>query len=609
MKKTFFLFGIAILLIAASAGLSYGTDRTVNPAGGAMYLTIGAAVADAAPGDRILCAPGSYPSGATLDKPLTLLGAQAGVDARTGRPGAQESVITGGGLGIFVLNAVGITIDGFKFANMAHRTIDTYFNADNTTIRNCIFAGEVNNYQGGAIQFGGPSTLHAHNFLFERNLMLIDGGYLLYLGHAMDNGTVRDNKFNGDSVSFGPFGNRTGWLIEGNEFDGDVPGYGPYWGCGFNANLGNAVIRGNNVHRMSSGIGNISIVGGSILNNRFADNAYGAFELWGGEFGSVVSADAAITGNTFVYNGMGNSNQGYAIRLRPGTIDPSTIHVRNNCFTNLGLGTSAPIRQLSSIPVDAELNDWGTGDPAKIIALFTGGPADYDPWLTGVSYAGAAVFPASDPVILKASVATSGGPFAGAIVRFYVDAVFAGEATTDAAGLATFDWGTHPAGSYVVEATAAGGCLSSGPVTIAVESSRLKAGLEVLEAKIDWKKKPDDDKIKVVGVFTLPEGAVPEPAKRRPEGRHPLLRPGRPCRPKTAGRSGSTSGMQGHDGHQGHEDRMEGEGSEIRGPYRFRRPGRDERLGESGRDRPPARKHHGDPGRPDGRAQGQMDLQ
>ncbi len=53
---------------------------------------------------------------------------------------------------------------------------------------------------------------------------------LLYMGHAMDNGTIRNNKFNGDTVSFGPFGARTGWLIEGNEFDGNVSGHGPVLG-------------------------------------------------------------------------------------------------------------------------------------------------------------------------------------------------------------------------------------------------------------------------------------------------------------------------------------------------------------------------------------------
>ena len=165
--------------------------------------------------------------------------------------------------------------------------------ADNFTMRNCILEGSSIDpgYNTGAIQFGGGLSLHANGLLFEQNLVTADNGELFYMGHAMDDGTIQNNIFHGDTASFGPFGNRTGWLIEGNEFNGDVPGHGPYWGYGFNANLGDVIIHNNYVHQMFVGIGQISVVAGSITGNTFDDNYAAAFQLWGGEFGSVVSTN------------------------------------------------------------------------------------------------------------------------------------------------------------------------------------------------------------------------------------------------------------------------------------------------------------------------------
>ncbi len=75
-----------------------GSDLTPTPPGtdcvNAGYMTISAAVAAASPGDTIRVCAGLYIEQVTIDRTLTLLGAQAGVDART-RPfvSANESII------------------------------------------------------------------------------------------------------------------------------------------------------------------------------------------------------------------------------------------------------------------------------------------------------------------------------------------------------------------------------------------------------------------------------------------------------------------------------------------------------------------------------------
>jgi hypothetical protein len=382
--------------LALAAGPWYvspsGNDTNDCLSSATACLTIQAAVGKASPGDTINVAAGTYAAGANLNKPVTLKGAQAGVDARDGRPSASESVITAGGLGTFTLNAVGITFDGFKFSNMAQRTIDTYFDADNFTMRNCILQGTQANDSGGAIQFGGPDTLHANGLLFERNLAQVDGGPLLYMGHAMDNGTIRNNLVNGGTFTFGPFGARTGWIIEGNEFNGNVAGHGPYWGFGFNANLGDVIIRNNTVQQMQVGIGQISVVNGSITGNTFDDNSYAAFQLWGGEWGSVVSSNVLIENNLIKYNGEVPSDATFAtaahgIRLRPAP-DASTIHMHKNAFINLGVGAPGlawAIRQNGTGTADAENNWWNTTDGAVIATMIGQGAADYDPWI--VAYA------------------------------------------------------------------------------------------------------------------------------------------------------------------------------------------------------------------------------
>ena len=85
-----------------------------------VYATIQAAVDAASPGATINVDAGEYDELVTVDKPLVLRGAQAGVDARDdSRGGADETVVRGEDFGggvrtsSFLLDADGITLDGF----------------------------------------------------------------------------------------------------------------------------------------------------------------------------------------------------------------------------------------------------------------------------------------------------------------------------------------------------------------------------------------------------------------------------------------------------------------------------------------------------------------
>src|SRR6266550_8519062 len=89
------------------------------------YSMISAAVGAAMSGDTIQVCPGTYTENVVLNKSLTLLGAQAGVDAR-GRV-ANESIVTPliattATLSL-VMGSLGSIIDGFDFSGGAFATM------------------------------------------------------------------------------------------------------------------------------------------------------------------------------------------------------------------------------------------------------------------------------------------------------------------------------------------------------------------------------------------------------------------------------------------------------------------------------------------------------
>lgn len=79
------------------------------------FATITDAVAAAPAGSTVQVCPGEFHETVVVDKQLTLLGAQHGVDARTGRPNIRTESVVDAPTGGFVVapGVTGVTIDGF----------------------------------------------------------------------------------------------------------------------------------------------------------------------------------------------------------------------------------------------------------------------------------------------------------------------------------------------------------------------------------------------------------------------------------------------------------------------------------------------------------------
>jgi len=425
------LLSATIYVNAADASAPVQDGSFANPYG---TIQQGVSAANPAGGDTVQVAAGTYTGQIIINKSLTLDGAQAGVDARGGRPAAPESVLSLSTYGLEP-EADNITINGFKIVKAPtgspNGLLETYSNANSFTLENTILNVSAT-ASSGVVLFGGGSHT---NMVFSQNLFQDQGNASLYFGgtSGYDNLSISSNKFLGNSggvfwASASPLNNG---VIQGNEFDGTVggvPGVGdPLLNIGQSTNL---TIADNNFHDMDYTAFQVGMNGGSIVRNTFshiyADPGVGfgdAFQLWGGQYGTQVSTNVTIADNTIHYNDIaGATNPTRGIRLRlPDSgsgIDGSTIHIHGNLFLNGGVLASVPavVNQGDQTKaVDATANWFGS--PAGPGAGAAVGNVNFTPWLLDPN--GVTVAPSSGPTTGTTNVTIAGfGVTAATAVHF-----------------------------------------------------------------------------------------------------------------------------------------------------------------------------------------------
>ena len=213
---------VLILLAGGANALAQPTVWTVSKASSnacstiplvTTCNTIGSAVSAASAGDVIVVGPGTYNEYVYIDKSITLLGAQAGNDARVDRHGPESIVNALAGKDAIDIYQATVVIDGF-------------------TVR-----GAAGNYSGIEVEDSiNNNTTQLLNNIFQNNGT---GVYLYYsyYGNVVEHNLFRNN--NAGGASLGGYGIYIYYsefdLINGNEFTGNKTAaiyadYGMYYG-------------------------------------------------------------------------------------------------------------------------------------------------------------------------------------------------------------------------------------------------------------------------------------------------------------------------------------------------------------------------------------------
>ncbi len=182
------------LIGAAVAAPTVAGAQVVTPPGGAIvvgissatcpspsYSSIQSAIDDASSGATIYVCSGTYDESLTIDKPLTLLGAQYGVDART-RSGDPETIIDGSGGIDYTSGATTGTVSGFT----------------------------LNGYTGGVGEIDAANVGSAWTFT-DNAIDVSNGGIYFNTDDVVDPGatTIADNEFTqstGSEAASGDYG-------------------------------------------------------------------------------------------------------------------------------------------------------------------------------------------------------------------------------------------------------------------------------------------------------------------------------------------------------------------------------------------------------------------
>jgi parallel beta-helix repeat protein len=304
---------------------------------GTTFATIQAAVDAAVAGDIILADAGIYAENVTVNKSLIIQGAQHGVDARTGRPGAAESILdaaTNSGRTLFNITADNVTIDGFTIQN----------------------ATSVNQFGFGILLGAGTSGADILNNIIQNNI----AGLSLANDGAAGQTVIQQNLFlnnnqpgpaSGTAIytdQFNAGGALTNVLIDANAFTGNI-------------NAG--VVLGSNQAQSQSNI--------TISNNTFTSN--GNAVLVGSATGITITRNT-MTGSTasqivivgdvngvsitqnFIDNGAGRGVR--VLLINTGTNQNITLtsnHIQGNVTAGLDVAAGSYTGLL-----DARNNWWGS---------------------------------------------------------------------------------------------------------------------------------------------------------------------------------------------------------------------------------------------------------
>jgi hypothetical protein len=334
----------------------FGTVTTGSITGSvAGATTINDAIANTVSGGTVEVLEGTYAQRVNVNKSITVLGAQHGVDARTSR--GAESVVTGvgnGGQTPFYVTANNVTLDGFTVEGATNGNVFGY----------------------GILLGKGTSGAHVLNNIIQENII----GLGLANNPAGEAAVVQHNLFRSNNAT-GPAG--------GNAIYSDEYVAGP---------LANVTIDANRFEGHDDAALNLSAtVPGSqsaitFSNNDVVDNGRAAFlfNVVDSTFSNntVSGSTSAASADFRIYGGVRNvrftgnllsGGAGDAIRVTGS--NNSGLVVQGNSITGYaGDGLEVVSGAYTGGPLDATGNWWGTNTAAGVAAEISGN-IDFTPFL------------------------------------------------------------------------------------------------------------------------------------------------------------------------------------------------------------------------------------
>jgi Ca2+-binding RTX toxin-like protein len=281
------------------------------------FDTIGAAIAEAVNGDTILLAAGTYSEDLTINKLVTIIGANGGVvgtdAARDLIAGAGESTIAGR----IVVLYDGVTIDGVRVLNGnsggAFENAGIHVQAENVTIENSVFYrdgvvdADVSRGITHSVGSGDGLTVSGNAFTGWHTGTYVNGG---------TNVTVENNLYEGNLVgmSLDAYAGATGLAVTGNTFTDQIlegMGIGSLGGASWAGDISGNTFNGAGVFNYDPALATDLVEGntfnGTAGNDTLSDDSTASGRIGGN---TLVGGDGddflfGLDGNDILNGGLG----------------------------------------------------------------------------------------------------------------------------------------------------------------------------------------------------------------------------------------------------------------------------------------------------------------
>ncbi len=334
-----------------------GTASATCPA--PTFATITAAVAGSPAGSTIYVCAGIYDENVVINKNVTLLGAQFGVDARTGRTNLAEETVVSSATGAmrYLSPATTGTIDGFTLQGTAARVSDDDgIEAVEAQGTGYTFIDNVITENTTGINFdasGTTPTLIQHNRITDNNAPGSSTGNGVFFTTApVNNVTINENAFGGQGTGINTTSGSTNLAITNNTSVGDGNFVALF--LANHANLSNNTVSWTNPNDPAAGSAFFVSGGNSdvtIASNTIDGGAANGVTLNNQFNGS--SAGVHITSNTIT-----RRLNGIVVAPSFGAGPTATdVTIESNTVSAAGIGDTAPT------PADGGNGIWLRGAP------------------------------------------------------------------------------------------------------------------------------------------------------------------------------------------------------------------------------------------------------